>query len=207
MTTHRHANTLHQPRVIDGDTLEAWCEISHGVRLLIRIRLPGIECGELGTPEGERGRILFAQVITQYWTTGARLANNPEHRDQYGRIVSDILFGAGKSAAAELLKTGHYWLRGRSATKSVATRHQATIPPWQKFSSAQASPTSAAASPAQSTHETKEDPTSADSPSQSTPPPASNSQFEQASLTQAATGDNSQTQTDKHGLHGHQRTP
>jgi len=97
MIIHTHPHTLHDPRVIDGDTLECWCECVPCLRLKIRIRLPGIEGGELGTPEGARAKLTLQNMVYTHWAAGARLASNTDRRDQYNRVLSDILLGPGIS--------------------------------------------------------------------------------------------------------------
>ena len=49
-------NILNVIKVLDGDTFDVNIDLGFNLRLDIRIRLAGIDCPELGTPEGVEAR-------------------------------------------------------------------------------------------------------------------------------------------------------
>jgi len=103
-------------RVIDGDTLEGWLNIGHHLRLLTRLRLRGIEGGELGTPEGERARAILNEILHARRDQAMCWIGGEKFRDRYGRNVGDIQFDDGKLLTLMLLETGAYTLRNRHGT-------------------------------------------------------------------------------------------
>jgi endonuclease YncB( thermonuclease family) len=118
--------SLHDMRVIDSDTVEAWVQVSYDIRQRWRIRLRGIEGGELGTEAGARGefqmnRYLFNDPILQPHFIGMESV-----RDQHGRHVGDIRLPDGQLLTLVLLKDGTHWRRDRDGTEHPRACH---VPP------------------------------------------------------------------------------
>lgn len=95
-------------RVIDGDTIEAWIIISHEVAVQYRIRLRGLEGGELGTPEGARSKLLLEQMLKSSADCVVFFRGHLANRDNHGRLVGDFIIANGASLCQSLLNTGAY---------------------------------------------------------------------------------------------------
>lgn len=100
---------VHEIRPIDGDTIIAWVDAGHDVRVKRRIRIKGIEGGELGTDQGENAHVVLTCVLAQQVNQAAYLTHSPGSLDKYGRIVSDILFANGQLLTLLLLAEGAHW--------------------------------------------------------------------------------------------------
>lgn len=98
-------------RVIDGDTIEGWIVVSPGVAIRERVRLRGIEGGELGTIEGTRAKHLLTLTLDAPGSTPLRLRSTLESRDNHGRLVADFTLATGESLCETLLRSGQYWRR------------------------------------------------------------------------------------------------
>lgn len=120
-------------RVIDSDTVEAWVEVHASIAVRWKIRLQGIEGGELNTDEGQAGREALVEFIggkcdQRIWflTTDAKL-------DQFGRHIGDFQFEDGTQLCDELLRGAFHWPRSREGKQSqdfrVAIKHDLTEPP------------------------------------------------------------------------------
>jgi endonuclease YncB( thermonuclease family) len=112
MKIHRTPHELSDLVAIDGDTIKGWMTYDEQVSIAVRIRLPGIEAGELDEPVGIVAREALQVILFQYRELNPRLACHPRVKDNHGRIVSDVLFGNGQSLCALLLASGRYWRRG-----------------------------------------------------------------------------------------------
>lgn len=77
-------------RVIDGDTLWAVIDVGFGTRVREKLRLRGLDCPELGTPEGESAK-RFAQKLLPAGTP--ILLKTTRSEDKYGRYVADVFIG------------------------------------------------------------------------------------------------------------------
>lgn len=88
--------------VIDGDTIDV--EVDHGFNVYTRqrIRLAGVDCPELGTPEGRAAK---AAVLNWCEHPMATLVSHAQ-KDRYGRRIADLVNGSG-SLSAYLLDNGH----------------------------------------------------------------------------------------------------
>ena len=111
----RYPHTIHNPRVVDGDTIEAWLDLESIVRVKVRIRLKGIECAELDEPDGPKAAASLMAVLQSPAAHTMRIASGLHLRDCHGRIVSDILLGDGSSVVDRLLGTPYFWRRSAYA--------------------------------------------------------------------------------------------
>mgnify|MGYP001561245841 CR=1 FL=1 len=121
MKTTKTEFSMHDIRVIDSDTVEAWVQVSFDIRQRWRIRIRGIEGGEAGTEQGARGT----------WAMSIALDADPIHRphfigfetvrDQHGRHVGDIMLPSGQLLSLLLLEQGTHWKRDRDGTEHPRT--------------------------------------------------------------------------------------
>lgn len=116
-----HPYRIFDIRIIDSDTLEAWVEIDRETRHLWRLRLKGVEGGELGEPEGMKGVQVLSTILMEYDHNTKWFFGNPNAKDKYGRHVGDIEFGNGTKLCALLLLSGHHWRRDRDGTEHKPT--------------------------------------------------------------------------------------
>jgi endonuclease YncB( thermonuclease family) len=79
-------------RVIDGDTL--WAQIECGFDTVIRekLRLRGIDCPELSTPEGKKAKDFSSKKLP----AGSTIVITTHKDDKYGRYLADIFCGEEK---------------------------------------------------------------------------------------------------------------
>ena len=110
----KHPYPITEIYPIDSDTIKAWVEISDTHRELWRIRLKGIEGGELGTEEGTKGTDILAALVRDKYHLHAHYFGNPKTLDKYGRHVGDIEFEDGSRLAEALKAYGHPWLKLRT---------------------------------------------------------------------------------------------
>ena len=112
-----HPYRVFEIRIVDSDTLEAWVQIDRETRHLWRIRLKGVEGGELNEPEGMKGvKVLYA-ILEENERGAKSFFGNPNAKDKYGRHVGDIEFEDGTKLCACLLISGHHWRRDRDGTE------------------------------------------------------------------------------------------
>lgn len=113
--------TLHDLRVIDGDTIEAWIDFAGIVRVKKVIRLPGIEGGEMDEVQGRAAAQILTQLVADRLQKTPRLRGPVTHTDQHGRVVADIVFDTGESLVALCLLSGLYCLRSRDGRQQRPT--------------------------------------------------------------------------------------
>jgi endonuclease YncB( thermonuclease family) len=101
-------------RVVDSDTLEAWVRVSTRTRELWRIRLSGIEGGELPTPEGLRGKLILEKIIAARRDRFCHFIGLETILDKYGRHVGDIMFPPDELLTVVMFRGGHFWHRKRT---------------------------------------------------------------------------------------------
>ncbi len=82
-----HAYEATVERVIDGDTLWAVIDAGFGTQVREKLRLRGIDCPELGSPEGEAAKRFVMKLLPQ----GARCIIKSSKSDKYGRFVADVM--------------------------------------------------------------------------------------------------------------------
>jgi len=101
-------------RVVDSDTVLVWIEATADVRVRYRVRLVGIEGGELGTAEGLRGKDVLETVIEAISREQLYWRGSLNTRDQHGRLVGDITLADGQRLTSALHEVGHHWSRDKS---------------------------------------------------------------------------------------------
>ena len=101
-------------RVIDSDTLLVWLEATPDVRVRYRVRIKGIEGGELGTEEGAAGMARMAEVAAEIATGELHWEGAYGTKDQHGRLVGDIFDAEGQRISGRLLQGTTHWHRTRS---------------------------------------------------------------------------------------------
>ncbi len=108
-------------RVIDGDTFLVLVEA--GFRIIVRdkLRLRGINCPEVGTPEGDRAKKFVEKLLP----VGSIivLKSHKDRTDIHGRFVVDVFYKQGADDAAEIIKDGTY-LNQELLDKGHATRYE-----------------------------------------------------------------------------------
>jgi endonuclease YncB( thermonuclease family) len=102
-------------RVVDGDTLVVALEVSPGVFIEQKLRLRGIDCPEMATPEGRAAKRFVETLLAK--TTGVTI--HTTEPDKYDRYLAEVFFkrakGEGPEAKGEeeiflnnaLLENGH----------------------------------------------------------------------------------------------------
>ncbi len=103
---------------IDSDTVKAWVQIEKETRHYWRIRLKGVEGGELDTAEGQLGKDILAAMIRDTYHLEAHYFGNPNTKDKYGRHVGDIEFQDGSRLCDRLKAYGHHWKKDRSGKET-----------------------------------------------------------------------------------------
>jgi endonuclease YncB( thermonuclease family) len=106
-------------RVVDGDTLLVVIELGFGVRVRDKLRLRGINCPELGTPEGEKAKAFVQKALPPGATIV--LKSSKSAQDKYGRFVVDIFYLGKDSLPEEIVKDGTY-LNQELLNKGLAVR-------------------------------------------------------------------------------------
>jgi len=98
--------------VTDGDTLLATIDAGFRVHVQSKVRLLGIDCPELSTPEGKLARDFVVNWVLKATATLADwpfqlLCTGYDKRDKYGRWLGDFYLESGKSLVKDLLEAGH----------------------------------------------------------------------------------------------------
>jgi len=73
-------------RVVDGDTLVVALEVAPGIFVEQKLRLRGLDCPELGTPEGQAAK-RFVQTLV---TASASVVLSTTKPDKYDRYLADV---------------------------------------------------------------------------------------------------------------------
>lgn len=91
-------------RVIDGDTIEADIDLGFYARIRTNLRLYGIDCPEMNTPEGKAAR----QAVIDIVIDGGPLTADTIKADKYGnRWDAVVWLSDGRNLSLELVKSGH----------------------------------------------------------------------------------------------------
>lgn len=122
-----HLYQVHELRIVDGDTVEAWVDVSSDLRSKWRIRLEGIEGGELGDALGEGAKAHAIAEVLAGGATGAHFIGEEKRRDQHNRRVGDIRLADTSLLTERLLSTGAYWVRTRSGLEHPWTKRTETL--------------------------------------------------------------------------------
>jgi len=126
MKVKKHPYQITEIYPIDSDTITAWVQISDTNREKWRIRLKGIEGGELGTMDGTKGVDIVAALVRDKYHLKAWFFGNIKTLDKYGRHVADIEFEDGSRMCAALMAFGHHWRKdrtGKETRNQKATSH------------------------------------------------------------------------------------
>jgi len=106
-------------RVVDGDTLLALIEVGFGIIVRDRLRLRGINCPELSTPEGEYAKKYVEKLLPA--GSAIVLKSHKCKTDIYGRFVADVFFQEGVDDPDAVIKDGVY-LNQRLLDEGLAVR-------------------------------------------------------------------------------------
>jgi len=93
-------------RVVDGDTLLVLIEVGFGIIVRDRLRLRGINCPEVSTPEGARAKRHVEKLLPPGSTIVIK--SHKDKTDIYGRFVADVFYQQGVDDAEEIIKNGAY---------------------------------------------------------------------------------------------------
>lgn len=93
-------------RVIDGDTLLVMIEVGFQIKVYDKLRLRGIDCPELGTPEGEKAKWFVAGLLPA--ESVIVLKSHKTRTDTYGRFVADVFFKTGQDNCEDIIRDGIY---------------------------------------------------------------------------------------------------
>lgn len=115
-------------RVVDSDTLVIWIEATPDVRIRYRVRIVGIEGGELDEPEGPRGAAAMAAEVSEMARQGIFWNGSFNTNDQHGRLVGDIFGEDGSRLSVRLLQGGTHWRRARDGRQRRNTGGQEVWP-------------------------------------------------------------------------------
>ena len=113
-------------RVVDGDTVEARLDLGWRVTMTAKIRLAGINCPEIDTPEGVAARAFTVNTLNRLMPVGdtgplaAPVKVISHSLDKYGRVLGDVRYPPANtpsglalpvtswvSLADQLLAAGH----------------------------------------------------------------------------------------------------
>ncbi len=106
-------------RIVDGDTLIVLVEVGFGIIMHDKLRLRGIDCPELGTPEGEKAK----RYVTSLLPVGSAivLKSHKTRTDTHGRFVADVFFKVNQNNNDEIIQSGVY-LNQHLLDQSLAVR-------------------------------------------------------------------------------------
>jgi endonuclease YncB( thermonuclease family) len=121
--------------VTDGDTISVLYGSGE-----VRVRLYGVDCPEKGQAYGTRAKLLTSQAAFDRNVTVQVV-----DRDQYGRVVAEVILPGGTNLSHELLRAGlAWWYRHYSSDRELAgleararAEHRglwsdaSPIPPWE----------------------------------------------------------------------------
>lgn len=104
---------------IDGDTLDV-----SGPQGRQRVRLNGIDCPEIDQPFGHTAKLLASDL-----TLRRHVTIKVTGRDQYGRVLADVVFADGRILNQELVKAGMAWWFQKYSNDNqlAALEHEARI--------------------------------------------------------------------------------
>ena len=93
-------------RVIDGDTLLVLIDVGFGNLVHDRLRLRGIDCPEVGTPEGDRAKRFVEKLLPAGSTVVIK--SHKWKTDIHGRFVVDVFYKEGSDDPEAIIKDGTY---------------------------------------------------------------------------------------------------
>lgn len=90
-------------RVVDGDTVYVTLDLGWHISLHSSLRVAGIDCPEMNTPEGKAARARALEVLP----VGQPVTVVSHKLDKYGRVLADVLLPGGGSYGEIMLREGH----------------------------------------------------------------------------------------------------
>lgn len=85
-------------RVVDGDTLWVCIYLRPGEWIKQKLRLRGLDCPELGTPEGKAAKRFVEALVA----TATAVVINTTKPDKYDRYLADVFVGGLRAESPEL---------------------------------------------------------------------------------------------------------
>jgi endonuclease YncB( thermonuclease family) len=93
-------------KIIDGDTLYATIDLNFGVVIEQKLRLRGIDCPEIGTPEGKRAKSFVVNSLKGCdWII---VKTFKDSTDKYDRYLADIFYTPGESDPGKIAGEGRF---------------------------------------------------------------------------------------------------
>jgi endonuclease YncB( thermonuclease family) len=93
-------------RIIDGDTLYAAIDLHFGIVIEQKLRLRGIDCPEIDTPEGQRARqFVRARLKGLDWII---VKTHKDTSDKYDRYLADIFYLPGERDPQKIAGEGRF---------------------------------------------------------------------------------------------------
>lgn len=99
----QYTYTASVERVIDGDTIVAQIECGFDTVIREKLRLRGIDCPEIDTPEGKKAKDFTAKKLP----AGSSIIITTHKDDKYGRYLADVFFGDEKIFLNQELLNSH----------------------------------------------------------------------------------------------------
>jgi endonuclease YncB( thermonuclease family) len=95
-------------RVVDGDTLVADLDLGWGIwHIGAKVRLAGVNCPEMGTPQGRAAREFVLDLLRAPWPSGVPVTIESKALDKYGRTLAEVTLPDGRSLRMALLAASH----------------------------------------------------------------------------------------------------
>ena len=93
-------------RVVDGDTLWVQIDLGFGSATRQKLRLRGIDCPELDTPEGKKAK----EFVVKCLPVGSTIAitTHKDNTDKYDRYLVDLFYCLGETDLEKTLKEGMF---------------------------------------------------------------------------------------------------
>lgn len=89
--------------MVDGDTFDVNVDLGFCVHVRDRLRLDGIDCPEMATPEGKAVRAYVLMLLDQ---CSRQCVVDTKKKDKYGRYLARVTLPDGTDLAAHLIATG-----------------------------------------------------------------------------------------------------
>ena len=93
-------------KIIDGDTLWALIDCGFGMLIRQKLRLRGIDCPELSSPEGQRAKRFVQERLKGL--DFIIIKTYKDRVDKYDRYLSDIFYLKGESDPQKVLEKGSF---------------------------------------------------------------------------------------------------
>lgn len=90
-------------RVVDGDTLHVTVDLGFDQRVDKSLRLYGINCPEMNTPEGVAAKAFVEKLVSRV----TFLRTVKDRREKYGRYLGTLYDSQWKDLNQEIIEAGH----------------------------------------------------------------------------------------------------